>query len=229
MGGRGFALDHLSTVAAGLSALVMDTRGQGSGWSPGHTPDDAGSGPQVAGCMTRGIDSPDTYYYRRVFTDAARAVHAMAAHPRIDPRRIGVEGGSQGGGISIAAAALCPKLVKVVLADVPFLCHYPRATTLVNSMPYAEITQYLKCHRGRSEQVYKTLAYFDGVNLARRIKGRCLFSVGLMDETCPPSTVYAAYNQIKAPKEMCIYDFNNHEGGGSFQTAEKLRFAAKWL
>lgn len=228
-GGRGLPTEHMHFALAGFANFVMDTRGQGSSWSPGETPDSAGSGPQFSGFMTRGIESPDNYYYRRVFTDAARAVAAAASHPLVDAARIAVQGGSQGGGITLAAAALAPDQVKLALPDVPFLCHYRRATEIVDSSPYSEISNYLKCHRGRSEQVFKTLAYFDGVNLAARIKARCLFSVGLMDNICPPSTVYAAYNRVAAPKDILVYDYNNHEGGGQFQLLEKLRFAAQHL
>lgn len=231
-GGRSLPIDHLAPAVAGFAHFVMDTRGQGSSWSPGDTPDYAepqANSPQYPGFMTRGIDSPQTYYYRRVFTDAVRAVEAAAEHPKVDRQRIGVMGGSQGGGIAIAAAGLLGRAVKLCMPDVPFLCHYRRAMTLVDSYPYQEIVQYLKIHRDRVEQVFRTLAYFDGVHFARRIRARCLFSVGLMDMTCPPSTVFAAYNEVRAPKEMRIYDFNTHEGGGVFQAVERLRFAARYL
>ncbi|MCG3179083.1 MAG: Cephalosporin-C deacetylase [Phycisphaerae bacterium] len=228
-GGRSFPLDYVSPVVAGFANLVMDTRGQGSNWMPGDTPDDATAGPHFPGFMTRGIESRERYYYRRVFTDAARAVDLAASLPHVDAKRIAVAGGSQGGGIAIAAAGLSGRKVKLCLPDVPFLCHYRRACTLINTSPYSEIAGYLKCHRGRSEDVFGVLDYFDGVNLARRITARCLFSVGLMDDICPPSTVYAAYNNVKAPKAINIYDFNYHEGGGPFQSTAKLAFAKKHL
>jgi cephalosporin-C deacetylase len=228
-GGRGLPVDHMAFAAAGLAYMVMDTRGQGSSWSPGDTADPVGSGPQASGFMTRGIESPDTYYYRRVFTDAVRAVEAAAEAPGVDARRIAVAGGSQGGGITIAAAALSGDKVRLAMPDVPFLCNYRRAVNLVDSMPYNEITQYLKAHRDLVEQTFRTLAYFDGMHFATRIKARCLFSVGLMDTICPPSTVYSAYNSVKAPKEIRIYEFNNHEGGGGFWSLARLQFAVKHL
>lgn len=228
-GGRSFPVDHLSYAVAGFSNLVMDTRGQGSSWSPGHTADPDGSDQSLPGFMTKGVLSPQTYYYRRVFTDAARAVDAAAAHPRVDAKRIALTGGSQGGGIAIAAAALVGSRAKIVMPDVPFLCDYPRATTMIDSMPYGEIANFLKIHRDLEKTVYATLAYFDGVNFAPRIKARALFSVGLMDTICPPSTVYAAFNRVKAPKAMRVYKFNNHEGGGVFHAVERLRFLSKHL
>lgn len=231
-GGRGHPFDQVGWPVAGFATLIMDTRGQGSGWSTGDTPDDApegSAGPQIPGFMTRGIQSRETYYYRRVFTDAARAVEAAASHPNVDPKRIAVTGGSQGGGIAIAAAALSGKKVRVCMPDVPYLCHYRRATTIIDSDPYAEISRYCKTHRGASKKVFEVLSYFDGMHFAPRITAKCLFSVGLMDTICPPSTVYAAYNRVKTRKQIKVYDFNNHEGGGAFQHTAKIRFAQENL
>jgi cephalosporin-C deacetylase len=224
-GGRGFPHEWLGWSSAGFAHLVMDTRGQGSTWRPGDTPDlePDGSNPHYPGFMTRGVLSPQTYYYRRVFTDAVRAVEAALSHPAVDGERIAVTGGSQGGGITLAAAGLEPR-VKVAMPDVPFLCQYRRATQLVNSFPYAEISSYCKTHRDKVEQVFETLSYFDGTNFAVRAQAQALFSVGLMDDICPPSTVFAAYNYYKGPKDIRIYEYNNHEGGGVYHTVEKIRF-----
>lgn len=224
-GGRGFVFNWLTFAAAGFAHLIMDTRGQGSSSTTGDTPDPEpeGSNPHFPGFMTRGILNPKTYYYRRVFTDAVRAVEAARSHPAIDPQRIAISGGSQGGGITLAVSGLEPS-VKVALPDVPFLCHFRRATTLVNTNPYAEIVNYLKAHRDKIETAFRTLSYFDGMNFAARAHASALFSVGLMDDICPPSTVYAAYNHYQGPKQMRIYEFNQHDGGGPFQVGEKLAF-----
>lgn len=224
-GGRGFPVDWLLWSSAGYAHLVMDTRGQGSGWLHGDTPDvePEGSNPQHPGFMTRGILDPRTYYYRRVFTDAVRAIEAARAHPAVDPTRIVTAGGSQGGGIALAASALVPD-VRMVLPDVPFLCHIRRATDITDAYPYAEISRYCLVHRTAIEQVFRTLSYVDGINFAARSHAHALFSVGLMDEVCPPSTVFAAYNHFAGPKQMRVWRYNHHEGGGSFQVLEKLRF-----
>jgi len=223
-GGRSFPFDWLIWSSAGYAHLVMDTRGQGSSWMKGDTPDyEDVSGPQYPGFMTRGIIDPKTYYYRRVFTDAVRAVETAASFPEIDTNRIAVTGGSQGGGIALAVSGLSP-LVSALMADVPFLCHYRRATEITDSHPYAEISLYCKTHRDKVDTVFRTLSYFDGVNFAARAKSSGIFSVGLMDTICPPSTVFAAYNHYRGEKEIRIYRYNNHEGGGSYHTLEKLRF-----
>lgn len=224
-GGRSFPHDWLQFSAAGYAHLVMDTRGQGSNGKTGDTPDIApdGDNPQYPGFMTRGILSPETYYYRRLFADAVRAVEVAQNHPSIDANRIVVTGRSQGGGISLAVAALVDGL-KAVMPDVPFLCHYKRAIAMVDTAPYREIRQYLRHHRGKAAQVFDTLSYFDGINFATRTSASALFSVGMMDMTCPPSTVYAAFNHYGGEKTMAIYEYNDHEGGGTHHLIRQIAF-----
>jgi cephalosporin-C deacetylase len=225
-GGRGLAHERLLWAAAGYAHLVMDTRGQGSEWSTGDTADpEAPTQPSHPGFMTQGILSPATYYYRRVMTDAVRAVEAVRAHPAVDPTRVAVTGGSQGGGLSLAVGALASDLAGVA-PDVPFLADFPRAITVAETDPYGEIVRYLKVHRDHVERVLSTLAYFDVAILGRRATAPALFSVGLMDQICPPSTVYAAYNYYGGPKEIVEYPFNDHEGGQGFHDAAKLRWLA---
>jgi cephalosporin-C deacetylase len=224
-GGRSFPIDWLLWSSGGYAHFIMDTRGQGSAWSPGDTPDlyaDGGNA-HYPGSMTNGILDPKHYYYRRVFTDAVRAIETAGSHPAVNASQIAVTGGSQGGGITLAAAGLVLE-VAAAMPDVPFLCHYRRATELVDTYPYKEIADYCHIHRDKLETVFNTLSYFDGVNFAARAKAKALFSTGLMDQVCPPSTVYAAYNQWMGEKDIKVYPYNGHEGGGSYQTIEKLKF-----
>ncbi|GDY48497.1 hypothetical protein SANT12839_093790 [Streptomyces antimycoticus] len=183
-----------------------------------------GAAPAYPGFMTRGIDAPENYYYRRVFTDAVRAVEAARTHPLVDASRTAVIGESQGGGISLAVGGLVPDLLAVA-PDVPFLCDFPRAVTLTDSAPYREIGLFLRTHRGRTEEALRTLSYFDGVHFAARGRAPALFSTALEDQTCPPSTVFAAFNAwAHEEKSIEVYDFNGHEGGGPYQAAAKLRW-----
>lgn len=226
-GGRGLAHELTLFATAGYALLVMDTRGQGSTHRVGHTPDpDGGGDPAHPGFMTKGIGSPHSYYYRRVFTDAVRAVDAALAHPAVDPSRVAVAGGSQGGGIALAAAALHPA-VRYALVDVPFLCDFRRATSLIDRDPYAEIVRYLKVHRENVSDVFATLSYFDGAVLGRSARAEALFSVGLMDDICPPSTVYAAYNWYGGAKSIVEYAYNNHEGGQAYHERAQLAWLAE--
>ena len=228
-GGRGDAHENLLWASAGFAHLQMDVRGQGAGWSRGVTPDAAGSGgPQVPGVMTRGISDPHTYYYRRLFTDAVRAVEALQSLEMVDPARTAAVGGSQGGGMALAAAALAPGLAAVV-AYVPFLSDFPRAMQVTDAYPYRELGDYLSIHRGEVDRVAQTLRYFDTVNLGRRAQIPARFTVGLMDQTTPPSTVYAAYNSYAGPKELAVWPFNGHEGGGIEDEIAAVAFLRRQL
>lgn len=220
-GGRGLAHENTFWASAGFAHLVMDTRGQGSGWTVGETPDPAGGGPAQPGFVTRGIEAPEQHFYRRVFVDAVRAVEVLRSRPEVDADRVAVAGVSQGGGIALAVSGLAPGLV-AVMPDVPFLCHFRRAVEIVSTDPYAEVTRYLAAHRDRAEQAFATLAHFDGALLGRRASAPALFSVALMDETCPPSTVFAAYHSYAGPKQIEVYPFNGHEGGDAFQQRRQL-------
>ena len=133
-------------------------------------------------------------------------------------------GGSQGGGITLAAAGLVPEVARW-----PCRMCLSCATTAAPpswSIPCPTARSPITCkvHRDKVETVFHTLAYFDGMNFSARAKAPALFSVGLMDTICPPSTVYAAYNHYAGPKQINIYEYNNHEGGGTFQTEAKLKF-----
>jgi len=224
-GGRSFPAEWLVWSSAGYSHFIMDTRGQGSSWQLGDTPDpdQASANPHYPGFMTQGILQPQTYYYRRLITDAVRAVEAARSHEAVDDERIAICGRSQGGGITLAVAGL-EKTVKAAMPEVPFLCHYRRATEISDAMPYYEISKFLKVHRNKVEQVFRTLSYFDGLNFAVRSGADALFSVGLMDEICPPSTVFAAYNHYAGKKDIRIWRYNEHDGGGGHQIVDNIRF-----
>jgi cephalosporin-C deacetylase len=212
-GGRGNPVENLLWSSAGFAHFHMDTRGQGSSWTTGDTPDAFGSGPQGAGFMTRGIESRESYYYRRVFVDAVRAIEAARSLDIVDSLRVGVLGASQGGGISLAAAGLVPDLAAVA-AYVPFLCDFPRATVITDNDPYKEIGRYLSVHRLSSAQAHETLSYFDGVNFAKRAMSPAMITTALMDPICPPSTVFGAYNNYAGPKNITVWQYNGHDGGG---------------
>ena len=210
-GGRGLPTEHALLPALGYCVFVMDTRGQGGRWTTGATGDyPAGQrgGPENAQVMTRGLSRPEDYYYTRLFTDAAMAVETaseLAGAPRV-----AVSGVSQGGGLALATAALVPRVVSVCHADVPFLCDIQRAITLAPEAPYTEVSEFLAHHLDLIPAALDTLRYVDCALLARRITARCLLSAGLMDTICPPSTVFAAYNEITAGKDISVHPFTGH-------------------
>ncbi len=183
--------------------------------------------------MTWGILTPEDYYYRRLITDAVRAVQAVRTLPGVDPGRVVVAGNSQGGGLALAVAGLVDDLA-AVLTTAPFLCHVQRAIELTDASPYGEIVGYLAANRGVEEAVRRTLSYVDGVAFARRAVAPAQFGIGLRDTVCPPSTGFAAYNQYGAgngrstppAREIHVYPFNQHEGGEAVQQRHQLRWLA---
>jgi cephalosporin-C deacetylase len=217
-GGRGMPTEHAALPATGYAVLVMDSRGQGGRWSAGATGDPAGNGtgPENGAVMTRGITTPEDYYFTRLFIDAVRAVETAADLDGADPARIAVSGSSQGGALALAASALTASdlstaKVAVCHADVPFLCDIQRAITLAPKAPYTEVPEFLAQNVDLIPAALDTLRYIDCALLARRITAQCLLSTGLMDAVCPPSTVFAAYNEITAAKDIAVYLFSSHE------------------
>jgi cephalosporin-C deacetylase len=227
-GGRGFPHERILWPSAGYAYMFMDSRGQGSSWgSGGHTADASGGGdaggPSIPGFMTRGVLDFASYYFRRLITDAVRALDVAVSLPGIDRERIAVAGASQGGGLAIAAAGLSA-VPTAALVDVPFLCHIARGVAIAEQDPYQEVARFLSVHRDSTGRVMETLSYVDGVNFAARATAPSLFSAALRDDVCPPSTVFAALNAWKGDSRINVYDFNGHEGGQAFQEVRQAVF-----
>jgi cephalosporin-C deacetylase len=195
-----------SWLTAGYAVLAVDTRGQ-SGDSTDPGPYSTG---HTRGYMTQGILDPEEYYYRGAFIDCVRALDFVCSRTELDPDRIAVTGISQGGALTLAVAALDHR-PKAAAARVPFLCHYRRALEVTDEMPYWEIAEYLNMHPDREEQAFRTLSYFDNLNLAPRITCPTLVTVGLQDMICPPSTVFAAYNHMSCDKQILVYPYMGHD------------------
>jgi cephalosporin-C deacetylase len=199
-------LDMIYLAAQGMCVLSMDCRGQnGQSQDASITPEG-----HAIGWMTQGIRDPKKYYYRYVFADAVRALELLAHRDEVDESRLAITGGSQGGGISLAVAALSDRPI-LALPDIPFLCDFRRAIAIAPAGPYPEIPVFLKNFPQLYDQTIRTLGYFDCMNLAPWIKCRTLISNCLWDDVCPPSTIFAAYNHITADKQIEIYPFHKHE------------------
>jgi cephalosporin-C deacetylase len=235
--GRGLPHERLTWAAAGYAHLLMDSRGQGDLYgSGGDTPDPRSAALGGPGVATRGILDPGDYYYRRLITDAVRAVGAVRELTGVDAARIAVTGNSQGGGLALAVAGLVPDLA-AVLVSAPFLCHVQRAIEITMDSPYGEIVNYLAVHRDAEDAVRRTLSYVDAVNFARRAVAPAHFGTGLRDSVCPPSTVFAAYNHYgtangrpeRPERTMQVYPFNHHEGGEAVHTRHQLRWLRELL
>jgi cephalosporin-C deacetylase len=206
-GGRGpRPLDMIHLAVQGLCVLSMDCRGQ-NGQSQDNSIVAEGA---VMGWMTRGIRDPKEYYYRHVYADGVRALELLARREEVDEARIAITGGSQGGGITIAVAALSNRPI-LALPDIPFLCDFRRAIDITPFGPYPEIVAFLRTFPHLYEDVIRTLSYCDGINLAPWIKCRTVVCNCLLDDVCPPSTIFAAYNHMLCEKQMSIYPFHKHE------------------
>ena len=225
-GHKGYVDQYLGWALRGYCVLAVDVRGQ----SGDSTDPKAYPGGHATGWMTMGITDPEHYYYRGAYVDCVRALDVVCAQPEVDPHRIGITGGSQGGALTLAVAALDPhKRPRVALADVPYLCHFRRAVEVASQPPFTEIATYLRQQPSRENEVYRTLSYFDCMNLAEWIACPVLMSIALQDVICPPSTCYAAYNHLAvATKHVNIYPYNGHEGNPA-HAYSKLAWARKYV
>lgn len=150
------------------------------------------------------MDDKNRHYYKRVYTGCVRAVDFIFDLPQFDGVNIGVTGGSQGGALAIVTAALDPR-VKFLSVLYPALCDFSGYLHhRAGGWPH-----YFKNSKPRAGEA-ETLSYYDVVNFARRIKVKGWYSWGYNDTTCPPTSMYAAYNSIQAPKELHIYPITGH-------------------
>lgn len=210
-GNSGDWSDKLSLVYLGFSLFSMDCRGQG-----GLSEDVGGvKGNTLNGHFIRGLDDdPQNMLFRHIFLDTAQLAAIAMSMEEVDCKEVYAMGSSQGGALSLACAALEPR-VKKVAPMYPFLSDYKRVWEMdLAKDAYNELQSYFRffdpLHQ-REEEIYKKLGYIDIQNLAARIKGKVLFATGLMDTICPPSTQFAVYNKINSQKEHVIYPDYGHE------------------
>ncbi len=201
----------LSYAAMGYSIVAMDCRGQG-----GRSEDVGGvKGTTLRGHFIRGLEGdPDNLLMRHIFLDTAQLAGILMDMPEVDAGRVGAHGGSQGGGLTLACAALEPR-IKLAAATFPFLSDYRRVWNMdLAKGAYDELKYFFRCFdptHAREDHWFTQLGYIDIQHLASRIKAQVLMGVGLMDTICPPSTQFAAYNKIQSQKDLVIYPDFGHE------------------
>jgi len=210
-GNSGDWCDKLNYVAQGFTVAALDCRGQG-GLSE-HS--EGVKGNTLRGHIVRGLDdSSAKLYYRHVYLDTAQLAGIIMSMPEVDAERVGATGGSQGGGLTLACAALEPR-IKRAAPVFPFLSDYQRVWEMdLANNAYEELRTYFRLFdplHEREQEVFTRLGYIDNQHLANRIRGEVLMVVGLMDTICPPSTQFAAYNKITSPKSVLIYPDYGHE------------------
>jgi cephalosporin-C deacetylase len=214
--------DKLSFVGSlGFAVAALDCRGQG-----GLSQDPGGAaGTTFRGHIIRGLDdpSPQKLAFRQIFLDTAQLAGIVAGFDEIDANRIGAMGESQGGGLTLACAALAPDLIKRAAPTFPFLCDYQRVWEMdLAEGAYEELRTYFRQFDPRHERerhIFTKLGYIDAQHLAKRIRAEVLMGIGLMDRICPPSTQFAAYNRISSKKQMLIYPDFAHETLPGFNDA----------
>ncbi len=185
-----------------MAVLVLNIRGHG------NSCDDVDPG--FPGYLQDHLNDPGCYIYRGAYMDCLRAVDFLFSRPEVDTTRVVVEGGSQGGALSFATAALDNERIALCVPHVPFLSDF-RDYFKVASWPANEFTAYEKEHPEMSwDDIYHTLSYIDIKNLAPWIKAPVYMGVGLMDETCPTHINFAAYNQLNVPKEYVAFPWSGH-------------------
>lgn len=210
-GSSGDWLDKLAYAGQGFAVAALDCRGQG-GRSEDNTPV---RGNTHHGHFIRGLDdAPDKLLFRRIFLDTAQLARVVMSMPENDPARVGTLGGSQGGALSIACAALEPRISRCV-SVFPFLSDYRRVWEMdLAKDAYTELRAFFRSFdplHEREDEIFTRLGYIDVKNLAPRIKARVLMGLSLMDPVCPPSTQFAVYNAITSAKEEIIYPDFAHE------------------
>ena len=210
-GNSGPWLDKLGYVAQGFTVAALDCRGQGG---PSQ---DVGDhyGTTLRGHIIRGLDGPpDNMLYRHIFLDTAQLARVVMDMPQVDPDRVCATGGSQGGALTIACASLEPRIQRAA-PIYPFLSDYQRVWQLdMDQNAYEELRLWFRHfdpQHQREQEVFTQLGYIDIQHLAPRIQAEVMLGTGLMDQICPPSTQYAAFNKITSPKSVRHYPDFGHE------------------
>lgn len=203
--------DLLAHAARGHTIADLDVRRQVGYYTDDMHPNEFTLMHHVVSGLDRG---PDDLLYKHIFLDTVRLAQLVMDLEAVDPARVATTGASQGGGLSLACAALEPRIA-LVASIYPFLSDYRRAYDLtLDTEPYNEIATWFRKRDPRHQretEVFTRLGYIDIQNLAPRIRARVDLSVGLEDQVCPPSTQFAAYNKIVSEKSVRLYPDHGHD------------------
>ena len=184
--------------------LALDVRGQG------RSTDVVNPGFGIPGLLGYRIDDPEHYVYKGLYLDCGRALEFLLSRPEVDPARIAVAGGSQGGGLAFASAALYPDIVKACIAGSPYLGDFVDHMR-IRDIYRGEMQGHVDHVPGVTwEGVYRAMNLVDTVNLAPRIRCPVLMGSGLFDDDCPPYIGFAVFNGIKSPKSYLVYPRLGH-------------------
>lgn len=197
--------------------LALDIRGHGL------STDVINPGFDCPGYVGYNLGTPGKYIYRGAFMDCCRAMDFLLSRNEVDTGRIAVAGHSQGGGLSLATAALYSGKIKCCITGSPFLTNFPDHVR-IRSVYMDEMQYYMQHNNISCEQVYKTMNLVDNINLVQLIQCPVLMGIGLFDDDCPPHIDFATYNNIKAPKECYILPNRGHILGSDW-----YKYSGNWL
>lgn len=180
------------------------------------------AGGALSGYQTFNLEDPDRFYYKRVYMGCVRANDFLTSLPQFDGVNLGVTGGSQGGALSIVTAALDPR--------VKFLgAYYPALSDLTGFLigragGWPHMFNKDNVDAVSTKDKIRTTGYYDVVNFGRLVKVPGMYSWGFNDETCPPTSMHAAYNVITAPKTLKLFVETGH-----WQFPEQREGMEGWL
>ncbi|AEY67875.1 acetyl esterase (deacetylase) [Clostridium sp. BNL1100] len=199
--------DKLAYATMGYCVAALDCRGQG-----GLSEDKSCiKGPTLRGHIIRGLnDKPDKMLFRQIYLDTAQLANIVMSFPEVDESSVSATGESQGGALALVCGALEPRIKKIAPVH-PYLSDFKRYWYLDAQDELIEYFRFFDPLHKSEDEVFNKLGYIDIQNLMKRIKGEVMFTTGLMDEVCPPSTQFAAYNKITSPKNMLLYHDYAHE------------------
>lgn len=205
-------VDLFQFASQGYVVAALDSRGQGG------LSEDSGSYniTTYTTPFARGLaGDKHNMLQRDLFLDTAKLAKVIMDLPYVDESRVAATGGSQGGGLSVACAALVPEIKKCAPVY-PYLSDYKRVWDMdLDKGAYEGIKYFFRTQDPRHErenEIWEKLGYIDIQNLAKRIKADLLMATGLRDTTCPPSTQFAMYNKLTCKKQVMIYPDFGHEG-----------------
>lgn len=197
-------------AAPGFAVFYMDCR-----YQAGKSYDNIGyKGRAHSGLLTRGVldEDPQNLAYRHIMLDAAQMARVAMSTPGVDASRVAAYGQSQGGALTLACAALEPRVARAVPVF-PYLCDYLRVYEMRLGV-YDEIVYWLRTYdpqHKQADKLFEKLGHIDVQFLAPRIQAKIMLLMGLNDTSCPPSSQFAAYNKITAPKELVVFPDYCHE------------------
>lgn len=185
-----------------MAVFVLNIRGHG------NSRDEVNPG--FPGYILYNLKDRERYIYRGAYMDCIRAVDFLCSREEVDSRNVVVEGGSQGGALSIATAALDNQRIKLCMPSVPFLSDFPDYFK-VAYWPENEFVAFEKKNPDFGwKRIFENLSYFDIKNLAPWVRCPVFMTIGLKDTTCPPHINFAAYNQLNVPKSYFVFPKSGH-------------------